>query len=105
MSATDDILDEVVRRIADQVHPRRVILFGSAARGQQHRDSDFDLLVVMPDGTHRRRTAQYLYAHLGSDRPPVDLVVATETDIELHGDTPGYIYRAALREGKELHAA
>jgi len=35
----------------------------------------------MPDGTHRCQTARHLYGRLGSDRPPVDLVVVTEWDI------------------------
>jgi len=30
------------------------MLFGSAARGDMHSDTDLDILVVMPDGTHRR---------------------------------------------------
>jgi hypothetical protein len=42
---------------------------------------------------------------MGCDRPPVDLVVATESDILDHGDAPGYVYRVALREGRELYAA
>jgi predicted nucleotidyltransferase len=100
-----EVLDELVRRIFAEVGPRRVVLFGSAARGEMRPDSDIDLLIVMPDGTHRRRTAQYLYGRLGSDRPPVDLVVATESDILDHGDVPGYVYRDALREGRELYAA
>ncbi|MCX6372845.1 MAG: nucleotidyltransferase domain-containing protein [Actinobacteria bacterium] len=76
-----------------------------AARGDLQPGSDIDLLVVMPDGAHRRRTAQHLYGRLGSDRPPVDLVVASESDILDHGDASGYVYRTALREGRELYAA
>ena len=100
-----EVLDELVRRIVTEVGPRRVVLFGSAARGDMRPGSDIDLLIVMPDGVHRRHTAQHLYGRLGSDRPPVDLVVATESDILDHGDAPGYVYRAALREGRELYAA
>jgi predicted nucleotidyltransferase len=102
---TQDVLDELVRRIVAEVGPRRVVLFGSAARGEMRPDSDIDLLIVMPDGAHRRRTAQQLYGRMGCDRPPVDLVVATESDILDHGDAPGYVYRVALREGRELYAA
>ena len=71
-----------------------------------HPGCDIGLLIVMPDGgAHRRRTAQRLYGRLGSDRPPVDLVVATESDILDHGGAPGYVYRTVLREGRELYAA
>jgi len=105
MKPTQEVLDELGRRIVAEVGPLRIVLFGSAARGEAQPGSDIDLLIVMPDGAHRRRTAQHLYGRLGSDRPPVDLVVATESDILDHGDAPGSAYRTALHEGRELHAA
>jgi uncharacterized protein len=72
------LLEQIVR-IA---HPLRIILFGSAARGQASPDSDIDLLVVMPEGTHRRHTAQRLYAGIRQVRVPFDLMVATPLDLE-----------------------
>ena len=54
-------IDTLTRQIVEAVHPLRIILFGSAARGHTSPDSDVDLLVVMPDGTHRRHAAQHLY--------------------------------------------
>ena len=41
------LLQEVTRRIVASVQPRRVLLFGSAARGRMNKDSDLDMLVVM----------------------------------------------------------
>ena len=49
----------MVRRIVDHVHPRRIILFGSYARGNPDVDSDVDLLVVLPkNGSKRRKTVE-----------------------------------------------
>ncbi len=87
------------------VHPLRIILFGSAARGEMRPESDLDLLVVMPDGTHRRRTAQDIYERLFGIAISVDIVVATPTDLEKHKDTIGLIYRSVLREGRQLYVA
>ncbi len=56
-----ELVDRLVRRIVETVHPLRILVFGSAARGQMGPNSDFDLLVVMPDGVHRRQTAQTIY--------------------------------------------
>jgi uncharacterized protein len=42
-----DLLDPVI----EYFEPRRVILFGSRARGEATRDSDIDLLVVVDDDT------------------------------------------------------
>ena len=59
-----ELLDEVVRRILEVTTPKRLILFGSAARGEMTGHSDLDILVIMPDGVHRRRTAQTIYRSL-----------------------------------------
>ncbi len=42
-----DILQDVTRRIVETAHPRRIVLFGSAASGTMTRDSDLDMLVIM----------------------------------------------------------
>jgi predicted nucleotidyltransferase len=97
-------LDRVVKRIVDEVSPVRVVLFGSAARGDTEAHSDLDLLVVMPDGTHRRRTAQRLYRSLYGVGVPVDLVIATPTDLEKYGRSPGLIFKTILAEGQTVYA-
>ena len=40
------ILDNIISRIVDIADPERIILFGSAARGDMNRHSDVDLLIV-----------------------------------------------------------
>ena len=55
---SEEVLDELVRRIVEVVHPLRIILFGSAARGQMGLHKDFDILIVVKNGVHRRKTAQ-----------------------------------------------
>ena len=97
-------LDSLVRRIVETVHPLRIILFGSCARGDARPDSDVDLLVVMPDGTHRRHTAQRLYREIQDIDVAFDLVVATSADLVKHRNTPGYVYKTALREGRDVYA-
>ena len=99
------LLDEAVRRIVAAVQPRRIILFGSAARGDMGPDSDIDLLVVVRDGVHRRRTAQALHRSLAGMGFAKDLVVATESDLRDFGDEISFVFRDALREGKELYHA
>ena len=98
-----EVIDELVRRIVEAVHPLRIILFGSAARGEMGRHSDLDLLVVMPDGTHRRRTAQEIYRRMWGVGFAKDIVVVTESDIREHGSNPYLIIKNALEEGRELY--
>ena len=101
----EPVVREAVERIVAQAHPLRVILFGSAARNEQGSESDIDLLVVMPAGTPKRRTAQMLYRRLRGLSLPVDVMVTTELDLNQQKDNPGLIYRTILREGKVLYAA
>jgi predicted nucleotidyltransferase len=99
------LLDEVVKRTVKAVQPLRIILFGSAARGTMGQDSDLDLLVVVPDGVHRRRTAQAVYKSLRGIGFAKDVVVVTESDIREYGDNPSLVIYPALRQGKELYHA
>ena len=48
-------------------------------------DSDLDVLVVMPDGIHRRDTATVVYRCLRRFPYPKDIVVATVGDLALYG--------------------
>jgi len=105
MQSYSQIINHLVKRIIEEVHPLRIILFGSAATGEIGPDSDVDLLIVMPDGVHRRRTAQLLYRKIRGIDVPFDVIVATPTDLEKHKDNIGLIYRTILQEGKEVYAA
>ena len=48
---TPAIVKYVVNKIVSTVHPRKVIVFGSQARGNNRADSDIDILVITNQGT------------------------------------------------------
>ncbi|HOC31652.1 MAG: nucleotidyltransferase domain-containing protein [Armatimonadetes bacterium] len=102
---TPNDITTIVDKVVELTKPRRVILFGSSARGNTREDSDIDLLVVVETGTHRRKTAQFLYRELAPFGVPVDIVVATQDDIDRYRNESGYIYATALREGRTVYAA
>lgn len=105
ISLKETTLNELVRRIVETVHPRRILLFGSAARGKMGPNSDLDILVVMPDGIHRRHTAQTLYRYLPAIGIGKDIIVVTESDVRDYGGNPSLVLYPALREGKEVYLA
>lgn len=98
-------LETLVRRIVEAVHPLRIILFGSGARGETGPDSDVDLLVVMPEGTDRLHTMQFLHMQFYELDVSVDVLVATPSVLKRHKDNLGLIYRTILREGKDIYVA
>ena len=100
-----DKLDELVRRIVRTAAPVRILLFGSAALDNLGPDSDLDVLVIMPDGVHRRQTAQKIYLALTGLGVAKDIVVVTESDVREYADNPSLIIYPALREERELYSA
>lgn len=100
-----DILNELVRRTVEVVHPLRIILFGSAARGTMGPDSDLDVLVVVPDGCDCLAATQAVHRALRGLGMAKDIVVVQAGEVERHGRNPYLIIHAALSEGKELYHA
>ena len=100
-----DVLAEVIRRVVEVASPEKIILFGSAARGETGPDSDLDLLVVKSGVAHRRRLAQRIYRCLVGLEAPVDVLVVTPEDVEAFKDEPGTIIGPALREGRVVYVA
>jgi predicted nucleotidyltransferase len=103
-SLSDEVLQDIVRRIVAAVQPEKIILFGSAARGEMGPDSDLDLLVIK-SCRNRREIARRIRRKLIGVGMPKDIIVATPEDLERYKDTVGLIYRPALKEGKVLYAA
>ena len=98
------ILDDIIRRIIEVAQPEKIILFGSAARGEMNRHSDVDLLVVK-EGMHRRDMAGRIYENLWGVGAAVDVVVVTPADVERYKDSHALVIKPALREGRVVYEA
>jgi len=101
---SQETLQEIIRRIVEVAQPERIILFGSAARGEIGPNSDVDVLVVK-SGVHRRKLAMQIYQNMIGVECAVDVVVVTPEDIERYGDSPALVIAPALREGKVVYPA
>ncbi len=99
-----EVLNEVIRRIVEVAEPEKIILFGSAVRGEVGPNSDLDILVVK-SGVHRRRLAQEIYRNLVGIGQAVDVIVATPEDLERYRDSPALVIYAALREGRVIYVS
>jgi len=99
------LLEDLVRRIVKVAHPQRIILFGSAAREEMGPNSDLDVLVVVPDGTPKRKTTQAIYVNMRGFGFAKDIIIATVSDLVNYASNPYLIYKQALEEGKVLYHA
>ena len=104
MLSNPKVIESFVQKIVEAVHPLKIILFGSYARDNANPESDIDVLIVMPEGVHCRRTAQLLYRQIRGLGVPFDILVTTPDTLEKHKDNIGLIYRTVLKEGKEIYA-
>jgi predicted nucleotidyltransferase len=98
-------VEEIVRRVVSAVDPDRIILFGSAARGELGPNSDIDLLVVKSGDYRRRELSRRIREALRGLQEAFDIIVATPEELERYGDCFALVYHPALRDGRELYAA
>ena len=96
-------VEEMVRRIVDQFHPERIILFGSHARGTAGPDSDVDLLVVMRVSGSKRKLATQIDLALAGIGLPKDIIVVTPEEVQRYRDIVGTIIYPAVREGRVVY--
>lgn len=97
-------LDQLVEHLADQLKPNAIYLFGSQARGEANLDSDYDLLVVVPDSPlprHERETKAY--DALWGLSCPADVIVLTLKEFEEAQQVPTSLASTVLREGILLY--
>ncbi|MPY91069.1 MAG: nucleotidyltransferase domain-containing protein [Luteitalea sp.] len=100
---TPELLDEIVQRILRVGSPRRVVMFGSRARGDARDDSDLDLLIIEDSDLPRyRRPPRYLRALVGTF-PAKDVVVWTPAEVEAWREVPNAFVTTALREGRTIY--
>ena len=104
------LLKEIIERLKP-LHPEKVILFGSYAYGEPHKDSDIDLLVVTGDEfiprNYREKSEIYLkVAYLMWDiekRMPIDLIVHTKKMHEKFIELNSMFCRKIQRVGERTY--
>jgi len=99
----DQKLSEVIRRVVEVAQPEKIILFGSAARGEMGANSDLDLLVVKSGDYHKGRLTGEIYMHLIGVGQAVDVVLVTPEDVDRYRDSHPLVIKPALREGKVVY--
>ena len=99
----DTAVDAAVQRIVSRFAPQRIVLFGSRARGETGRDSDIDLLVVVPETADKHRVAVAIRRELRDLPASKDIVVATPAEIERRRDISGTVLHEALQTGTVVY--
>ncbi|MCY3829097.1 MAG: nucleotidyltransferase domain-containing protein [Rhodospirillaceae bacterium] len=101
-------LDDIVRRVVAACRPRKIVLFGSAARGEMGLHSDVDLLVVKDygkDWRERKRIYDSIYRELYGVPVAIDVIVATPGDVQRYRNSHSLVFKPALRDGRTVYDA
>lgn len=99
------VLQDIVKRVVETAHPEKIVLFGSAARGEMGPNSDVDLLIIKGGKFHRDRLTAAIYHHLYGVDEAVDVIVVTPEEVERYRDTHCLVICPALKEGKVVYGA
>lgn len=98
------ILRTIDTKLRESFEVRRMILFGSRARGEAKPGSDFDVLCVAETEVPFIERQGLALLALGPRSFSVDLLVYTPTELEREASIPGSAVYWALKEGVEFGA-
>ena len=102
----DPILLEIVRRLVEAYHPECIYLFGSRARGEAGPNSDYDILVVVPDNApENQRRSRLAYEVLRGTGVATDVVIWRRDRFQQREHLKSSLPATVLDEGKLLYAA
>ncbi|OIN92046.1 MAG: nucleotidyltransferase domain-containing protein [Anaerolineae bacterium CG03_land_8_20_14_0_80_58_20] len=96
-------LRPAIQRIADELKPEKIILFGSYAYGTPNSHSDVDLLVVLKTNTSLKERS-WKVSRLLLPRPfPVDILVKTPKELETALRSGDFFLKEIMTRGKVLY--
>ncbi|MEO0277864.1 MAG: nucleotidyltransferase domain-containing protein [candidate division WOR-3 bacterium] len=102
-----DIIKQTVNSILERegVKVTKIILFGSRARGDQTRKSDWDLLIVVDRNLSRSekiRLGHLVRKELANQLIPCDILIRSSDEIEQRRQVIGSVIKTAFSEGVPL---
>ena len=96
-------IQNITQQIIQKYKPDKIILFGSAARGERTPDSDADFLIIKKNtplyGCDRIRELSRLVER----KIPVDLLIYRPDEFEKRLQMGDPFLKAVLKEGKTLY--
>jgi predicted nucleotidyltransferase len=103
IAVDEGVLAEIVRRLVEGIHPQKIILFGSRARGEAHQQSDVDLLVIKPSSDPPHRRLAPAYQVLWGIPVPIDILWYTPEEVADWSAVGTHVATRATREGRVLY--
>lgn len=102
--ARDWRLQALLTRLIERMQPEEILLFGSYARGESSADSDYDLLVILPDdASAERRSLGFAHAAKRGLGIAADIVPCRRSVFAAKKDVVGTLSHIAAAEGIPIY--
>ena len=99
----DPLLEHITATIAARFRPRRIVLFGSRARGDASADSDYDLMIEMDSSLPMPNRAMAIDRLFGLRDWSMDVFVFTPDEIAATRHTVGTLVNSIERDGVTVY--
>ena len=103
-TVSQELLDEVTHRLAHELQPEGIWLFGSHAWGTPDESSDLDLFIVVPESdeppVQRMRRAHRCLRGLGLAK---DVLVKTRQEFDRLRALPSTLDSLVFHRGRKLY--
>jgi predicted nucleotidyltransferase len=99
-------LHNISKKIIEMYPGAKVILFGSYARGEQHKWSDLDICAVIPNLPKRviEMMDEVRFAISGLTHLPLDVLIYEKEKFDSHTQSKSYLEYTINKEGIKLNA-
>ncbi len=99
----EELLQEIRNRIIKAFHPEKIILFGSYAYGTPTKESDLDLLVIMPSDEPMHSRVTKIRKLVRDIEISKDIIVYTPQEVEKWKDASAAFITTIMRKGKVIY--
>jgi len=98
-------IETLIKHILYWLNYEKIILFGSRARGDYSKRSDYDILVIMIDDItikEKMELSSLLRKKLAKKGIDADIIIKSKEELDYYKDKIGTVVRSALKEGVAL---
>lgn len=105
VATVEATLDRIVRCVREVAEPELIVLFGSRAWGSARDDSDYDLMIVLPDSPPSAPTGTAIGNRLREEGIAADVHARATSQYERYQRDPGFVDFVVARRGRVLYTA
>jgi predicted nucleotidyltransferase len=95
----DTLVERITKKIAEAIHPDKIILFGSRAQGTATKESDVDLVVVYSGPKSKREIKLAIHSLFLTRDFSMDLFVLRPEELESQKHVANSLTREATDRG------